>query len=1104
MAISNHERVGRALTLLKQGLYPFIERELKALHGDKWSLAASAVLPDNYVRNRKVVEVLQEDVSSLLIVMWELWNTVFKTILGRSERSLVSELRDTRNDWAHKTTWSTDDTYRALDSIARLLAAFSSPEAAEVEHQRQELLRQRYDEQARRETRRATATITDGQPQTGFKAWRDVITPHPDVASGRYQQAEFAADLWQVYLDQGSDEYRDPSEFFSRTYLTQGLSQLLSNALLRLSGNGGDPVIELQTNFGGGKTHSMLALFHLCMGVPAEKLPGLEPVFASTGIPQPPANVNTVVLVGNKISPGQPQVKPDGTRVRTLWGEIAWQLGGRDAYEMLRQADETSTNPGDRLKDLFNCYAPCLILVDEWVAYARQLHPEADLPGGSFDTHFTFAQTLSESAKNADRTLLVVSIPASDIETGGERGQEALTRLKNAIGRVESPWRPASAEESFEIVRRRLFQPITSKENFTARDAVVRAFTELYKSQAAEFPSECREADYKRRLEEAYPIHPELFDRLYSDWSSLETFQRTRGVLRLMAKVIHILWEHDDKSLMILPASMAIDHSEVQQELTRYLEDNWVPIIEKDVDGPNSLPKAIDADNPNLGRYSACRRVARTIYLGSAPTLRGANRGIEDRRIKLGCVQPGETPAIFGDALRRLTDQATYLYVDGNNRYWISTQPNVTRTAQDRATQIQADPDKVWDEMIKRLRLDKQKGEFAGIHIAPDSSADIPDDSGMGVRLVVLHPQYPHTKKAADSQARQQVASILDHRGASPRYCKNLLIFLAADSTKIQELEKTVCQYLAWESIIKDERILNLDPFQKDQAEAKKKATNEDIDRLLHEAYQWLILPEQPDTQGAIEWKEILVQGQESAFLRTSRKLIHEEYLITHYAAERLRMEALDHLLWKDENHVDLRRIWDALAQYTYLPRLRDSQVLVEAIQAGASTLLWQENFAFATGWDEQKQQYFGLKAGPQETFTVTLSSQSLIIKPPVALAQMKAENQKLLTSVSPSKLNEPRGNYEPGTTTPLPVTPVAEKKHFFGTVSIDPMRLRSDGGKIADEVLQHFTSILGADVKVSIEIDVQLPEGASDNLVRTITENCRVLKFEGAGFEEH
>jgi hypothetical protein len=404
MAISNHERVGRALTLLKQGLYPFVERELKAVHRDLWPIAAAAALPDHYVKNRQIVDVLKEDVSSLLIVLWELWNPVFKNVLGRSERNLVSELRDTRNDWAHKTTWTTDDTYRALDSMARLLTAFSAPEAIEVETQRQELLRQRYDEQARRETRRAVTT-TEGQPQTGFKPWREVITPHPDVASGRYQQAEFAADLWQVYLNQGSDEYRNPTEFFSRTYLTQGLNQLLCNALIRLSGQGGDPVIELQTNFGGGKTHSMLSLFHLCQGTRAEQLPGLESVFATTGIAQPPENVSTVVLVGNKISPGQPDVKKDGTVVHTLWGEIAWQLGGKKTYEMIRQSDETATNPGDALKDLFNHYAPCLILVDEWVAYARQLHIDTDLPGGSFDTHFTFAQTLSESAKSLSENL---------------------------------------------------------------------------------------------------------------------------------------------------------------------------------------------------------------------------------------------------------------------------------------------------------------------------------------------------------------------------------------------------------------------------------------------------------------------------------------------------------------------------------------------------------------------------------------------------------------------------------------------------------------------------------------------------------------------------
>jgi len=1112
MTISNHERVGRALTLLKQGLYPFVERELKALHGDRWTLAASAVLPEHYIRNRKVPDVLQEDLSSLLIVVWELWNQVFKNILGRSERNLISELRDTRNDWAHKTTWSTDDTYRALDSIARLLSAFSAPEADEVEKQRQELLRQRFDEQARRETRRATVTVTQGEAQAGLKPWREIVTPHPDVASGSYQQAEFAADLWQVYLDQGSDEYRDPTEFFSRTYLTEGLRQLLCNALLRLSGQGGDPVIELQTNFGGGKTHSMLALFHLCLGIPADKLPGLETIFTSTGIAEPPKNVNTVVLVGNKISPGQPQIKSDGTIVRTLWGEIAWQLGGKEAYEMIRQSDETSTNPGDTLKDLFNRYSPCLILIDEWVAYARQLHEEADLPGGSFDTHFTFAQTLSESAKNADRTLLVASIPASDIETGGDRGKQALDRLKNAIGRVESPWRPASAEESFEIVRRRLFQPIAGKENFTARDAVVRGFSELYKSQASEFPSECREADYKRRIESAYPIHPELFDRLYSDWSSLDKFQRTRGVLRLMAKVIHSLWERNDQSLVIMPAHVAIDDPQVQSELTHYLDDNWVPILEKDVDGPNSLPLALDRQNPNLGRYSACRRVTRTIYLGSAPTLRAANRGLEDRRIKLGCVQPGESPSIFGDALRRLTDQATYLYVDASNRYWISTQPNVTRTAQDRATQFQDDRDKVWEEIIKRLRADKQKGDFAGVHIAPDSSADIPDESSMGVRLVVLHPQYSHTTKATNSEARQQVEAILNTRGASPRYYKNLLTFLVPDKTQMAQLEQTVCQFLDWDSIVNDEKNLNLDPSQKGQAEIKKKSTDEAINQLLISVYQWVLVAEQPDPQDAIQWKELRLQGQDSPILRASRKLIHEEYLITEYSPSRLCMEILTPYLWGETNHIDIKRLWESIGQYIYLPRLKDDKVLLAAIQNGSSGSLWEENYAYATGWDEGKQRYLGLKAGTQEPLTVVLGSQNLIVRPIVAQQQLcadEAARQATNVTVPASQLSLRAKETVSavsgfGRTTPPPNSiPSPQKNHFYGSVEIDALRLRGETGQITDEILQHFTAIVGADVTITLDIRVNLPEGASDSLVRTITENCRVLKFQNHCFEE-
>ena len=162
----------------------------------------------------------------------------------------------------------------------------------------------------------------------------------------------------------------------------------------------------------------------------------------------------------------------------------------------------------------------------------------------------------------------MASLPASQIEIGGEGGEVALDRLKNTFGRVESSWRPASADEGFEIVRRRLFQPMAEREAFAARDAVIKAFATMYRDNGASFPPECSEGDYRRRMEAAYPIHPELFDRLNNDWGSLDRFQRTRGVLRLMANVIHCLWERGDKSLMILPSSVPLDDALVQSRVT--------------------------------------------------------------------------------------------------------------------------------------------------------------------------------------------------------------------------------------------------------------------------------------------------------------------------------------------------------------------------------------------------------------------------------------------------------------------------------------------------------------------------------------------------------
>src|SRR5882724_2883071 len=499
MAITNHERVGKAMDLLKQGLGPFVEREFKNSYKDRAAGEATRYLGDD--RNLVGRGVAEWDVAPLLKLMWEAWNDVFRRTLGPAERSLVNELRDLRNKWAHQQTFSGDDAYRALDSAGRLLTAVSAPQSDEIEKTKMELLRLRFDEQVRSEKRKSAGTAIEGAAAANLKPWREVVTPHKDVASGRYQQAEFAADLWQVHLGEGTDEYRKPTEFFRRTYLTESLRRLLVGAVRRVTGAGGDPVVQLQTNFGGGKTHSMLALYHLFSGTLPTELSGVDAVLKDAKTTKLPT-VNRVVLVGNKISPGNPVTKADGTVVRTLWGELAWQLGyaaggakeAKKAFQRVKADDEKATSPGDVLRALFREYGPCLVLIDEWVAYARQLHDQSDLPAGNFGTQFSFAQVLTESAKLAKNCLLVISLPASDTsgsphtqaddtEVGGQRGREALDRLRNVIGRLESSWRPASAEEGFEIVRRRLFEPLSDPAQFRDRDVVARAFADFYRMQ---------------------------------------------------------------------------------------------------------------------------------------------------------------------------------------------------------------------------------------------------------------------------------------------------------------------------------------------------------------------------------------------------------------------------------------------------------------------------------------------------------------------------------------------------------------------------------------------------------------------------------------------
>lgn len=1123
MPTTNQERVGKGLDLLRAGLQPFMERELSDAYGPKWRDKAKQQLADTKLK----VGPNDLDVASMLVLMDREWRDLFSSRLGKAERAYLNETIAIRNAWAHQETFSNDDTDRALDSIARLLRAVGAVKEAEAADEiKHELRRATFDRKVYNERRKEAYQPIEGAAPIGLKPWRDVVTPHPDVASGNYQEAEFAADLWQVYKgDQGNagPEYRDPREFFRRTFLTQGLRDLIVSALHRWrKGPGGEPVVELQTTFGGGKTHSMLALFHLASGTPAADLPGLDTVVAEVG-GGPPQSVKRAVLVGNQLMPGQPDEKSAGVTVHTLWGELAWQLGGKKSYDLVRRADETGTNPGDAIGAVLKAAAPCLILIDEWVAYARQLMDDRRLPAGDFETQFTFAQTLSEQVKATPGALLVVSIPASDRgdgaspsdgvndeEVGGSRGREAVMRLRNVFQRIASQWRPANAEESFEIVRRRLFQPLADQDAFTQRDLVVRAFTDHYAKHPGEFPAETREPDYLRKMQLAYPVHPEFFERLYQDWSGLVRFQRTRGVLRLMASVIHHLWESGDQGLLILPAHVPVGAQRIEGELTRYLPSGWPVVIDKDVDGPDATPRKLDGEKPNLGRISATRRLARTLFIGSAPTADAANRGMEDRRIKLGCVLPGESPAIFGDALRYLAQAATYLYQD-SARYWYATQPTVAKLAADRADELKRNRDKVLEEIKRRIGEDfrgaGKRGDFVRIHPFPASGADVQDEAGAG--LVILGPEHEWSRES-NCPALKAAQAILAQRGNSPRLFQNSLAFLAADRLRLEELEAGTRSYLAWKSILADAEgnppKLNLDNFQRNQAAAQCKAADQTVQGRIAETYQMVIAPSQATPQADIVWNSLRASGGDSLAVRAAKKLKGDELLVTALAATRLRLELDKVPLWRGDS-VSVNQLVEDFARYNYLPRLRDSSVLVNAICEGLGLLIWQkESFAFAESFDESTGRYLGLRGGQNVALTED-SLYGLLVRPEIAHRQMEADRPPP-GPPGPEPATRPQGGdgETPAGPDKLVVPPKQTEppklKRFHGSVTLDSQRVGRDAGRIAEEIIAHLAALIGADVTVRLDIEAHIPAGAPENVVRTVTENCRTLKFTSQGFE--
>ena len=1091
-ATEARERIDRGLEAVRMGLGPYVAKHMGDRHGERWRDRAS--------RARGGDRQGELDVYGLLKTLLDNWNDLFRhdeTV--RKARSFISHTLDARHQSAHFSgEMSAREALRYLDAMRELLVAVGAKdEEAAVEAL--------YEEQ-----RKANGIGRTSQPQleleppapAQLRAWREVCEPHPDVLEARFSDAEFAANLALVDEGEGAEEYTDPAAFFRITYATEGLRRVLISTIARLAGQGGEPVIGLQTNFGGGKTHTMLALYHLggaaTAGYRPEELQGLQPIFDVAGV-ETLGPVRRAVFVGTHKGASE-AMHVDGVReIRTAWGYLAFRLGGWKAVETIADSEREGTNPGsERLIPILREAAPCLVLMDEVVAFARQLR------GLQYDAFHAFIQSLTEAAAAVPGAVVVGSLPESGTEVGDEQGHDALRRLEKIFGRVQSAWMPASGIETFEIVRRRLFQPL-DESGERARDETIQAFRRLYRENRADFPAEVREGAYEEQMRRAYPLHPEVLRRFSGDWSVLEKFQRTRGILKIMANAVYALWSTQSRAALITPALLPFHDQKVRTALLEPLHRAYGPILQSEVDGDQSLPARIEAQRPRLLRARAATLAARAVFFGTAPHAGAARGGMTGTELRLACAQPGDQIAIFGEALQEIASHSAHLYRD-EDRFWFSPQPTLRKLAADRARDVSEEQA---DTRIIEVLREEQRGKvgFARVHAVPESPTDV--DDGRATALVILPPSATHEANGdAATRAVTYAREAMERRGSGQRQFRNALVFVAPDASKIDAARENARRERAWRSIVDDGDLRQqLTQAQTSEAEREARRSRDALLQSVRGAWVQVLHAAPPDEAegdrgpgtGYVMHSTRLVNraGAKSITQTVWEKVSSDGTVFDEIGPENL-ARSLEPIWPSEQNHLAIATIRDWVASYVYMPRLRDEATLDGAIQKLVEDPTFE--YAFASAFTEETGTYLDVVDG------------TLVM--PGAFTSGLLVRRSAVEGQRTEESGEGAEGRDPAPVIPPTVDPDKERKEptekrrptrFFAQINVDAERAGLEVARIMDGLLVELTRGNGSTVRVSVEIQGNAQDGGyPEDVVDTVKANARDLKMDERswGFE--
>jgi hypothetical protein len=675
----------------------------------------------------------------------------------------------------------------------------------------------------------------------------DLCKPREDVLKGRVKDEEFAAELSRVVDGSAVPEYSDPSLFFHYTYPTRGLKTLLETICRRLSGVGGElnSVIRLDTQYGGGKTHSLIALVHAVRGMQGVKNVSefIDPALL------PKVKVRVAALDGERSDPSNGLKLEEGLFARSLWGEMAYQLSGRRGFERVRNSDENHTAPGEgTLTELFGG-EPTLILIDEVSVYLRK----ASSAFGEAANQFTaFIQALIKAVSSTPNVALVCTLavrPEDQKAMDAYKAEQqiamaAFSEVESVASRKLLQLDPTEEDETVDVLRRRLFEEVGSAE----AEETLKAYFQLWDRNRDKLSPEAVSSEVREQFRKGYPIHPETLNVMVEKMSSLSNFQRTRGMLRLLARTVHHLWkERPGDAHAIHPHHIDPGHNAIRGEITTKLNQGaYAPALTADVASvpgqDHSTAQRIDNEQ-YLGQAPVTSYVARTIFLNTM-AFGDSAQGISPEQLRYSVCSPAIEPALVEAARKSFATHSLFLDDRPGAPMRFRVEPNLTQLISRAMREVDAGELRdVLQTKIKDLFTGKT-GDFELIPF-PAGPYEIPDDVGNGRPYLVIIHYDALTVSELPSDLPTELVRMAAKKGATEevRILQNNVVFVVADDKLKSDMKEAVRRRLGLSAIQGGPQLQELAPYQQGRIKEMYEKSGSSMAISILQCYRHLFYP---------------------------------------------------------------------------------------------------------------------------------------------------------------------------------------------------------------------------------------------------------------------